>query len=69
MQHHSSLRKDSHVAAAAVLNVIKSQEPAMATEPYRLHVAAGIKYTTTKKPYNPYRRYTIDDNGGSYEGL
>lgn len=70
MQHHSSLRKDSAVAAA-ILNVVKVQEPVKASQPFQLRiVAAGITYTAAKKKSSTQsRRYTIDDNGGSYEGL
>lgn len=68
MQLHSSHRQDP-VVAAVVLNVVKDPETVKASEPFHLHVASKVQYTTVRKTSNPYRRYTIDDNGGSYEGL
>jgi hypothetical protein len=70
MQHHLSLNQDSAVAAIAVLNVVKDQKPVKKSESIHLHVVpAKAKYSKAIKIYNPSRRYTIDDNGGSYEGL
>lgn len=69
MQHHSSQRQDA-TAAAVVLKVVKDQEHTPTAEPFRLHVATTkVQYTTATQSYFPARRYTIDDNGGSYEGL
>jgi hypothetical protein len=70
MQHHSSQRQEAVSSAAVVLSVVNEQEHTPAAEPFRLHVVASkAQQTTTANRYFPARRYTIDDNGGSYEGL
>lgn len=70
MQLHSSQRQESALTAAPLLTVVNKTESTAAQEPYRLHaVTARVQYTTSDISYRPTRRYTIDDNGGSYEGL
>jgi hypothetical protein len=70
MQQPSIQRTEAAATAAIVLKVVKEQEPTPVAEPFRLHVVANKgTFITSTNSYRPARRYTIDDNGGSYEGL
>lgn len=70
MQHHSTTKQETSTATALLLNIVKEQESSSATEPFRLHVVASkSRFTQVHTSYHPSRRYTRDDNGGSYEGL
>lgn len=69
MQHHSTTRQEAATATALVLSVVATQEAQPAAESFHLHVASRNHKTTAHKPYYQSRRSTIDDNGGSYEGL
>jgi hypothetical protein len=70
MQTQSTQRQDAASAAAIVLKVVKEQESTPVAEPFRLHVVANkVQFTSSYNTYRQNRRSTIDDNGGSYEGL
>lgn len=70
MQHYSTQRQEAVSNAPVLLTVVKEQEPTPAAESIHLQVVANnTHYTTTYNSYRQRRRYTIDDNGGSYEGL
>lgn len=67
---HSTTRQETATATALLLTVVKEQETKPATETFHLHVVASRNNkTATYNSYHPARRYTRDDNGGSYEGL
>lgn len=69
MQHHSTTRQEGATPTALVLTVVTREESTPAAESFHLHVASRTHKTHTYKPHHPARRYTLDDNGGSYEGL
>lgn len=70
MQLYSFQRQEVVHAAASLLSVVKDTESTLAKEPFQHHtVTVEIQYPTSGSNYSPTRRYTIDDNGGSYEGL
>ena len=69
MQHHSTTRQEAATATALVLTIVTEPESTPLAESFHLHVASRNHKTAAHKPFHQTRRSTIDDNGGSYEGL
>jgi hypothetical protein len=70
MQHNTSIIEN---AASTVLSVVRtstSQEPTQIEGQHHSQVKViSMALSTALHNHTTRRRYTIDDNGGSYEGL
>ena len=70
MQHYSSIAKNVVPASVSGLNSIGHQKPAQAKEQLQSKVKViAMTFSSVFQNHTTRRRYTIDDNGGSYEGL
>jgi hypothetical protein len=70
MLHYSSIEQNAVAPKAAILNTLTVEKSLTTSAPSKGQTATGkVSFSATKKSYKVARRYTIDDNGGSYEGL
>jgi hypothetical protein len=70
MQHYSSLAQNAVSASVSGLNSAGSQKPVQPKEQQLNPVKViAMTFGSAFQTHTTRRRYTIDDNGGSYEGL
>ena len=70
MLHYSSMNPNAVAPKTAVLSTVVAEKPLSTTAVPKSQTSTGkVSYSSSKKSYKVTRRYTIDDNGGSYEGL
>jgi hypothetical protein len=70
MLHYSSTNQNAVAPKTAVLSTVITEKPLTTSAlPKSQTITGKLSFSSSKKSYKVTRRYTIDDNGGSYEGL
>ena len=70
MLHYSSIHQNAVAPTNAVLSSALAEKPLTSAATPKYQTATGkVSFSSSKKSSKLTRRYTIDDNGGSYEGL
>jgi hypothetical protein len=70
MQHNTSIIENAASTILSVVRTSKNQEPTQIEgQPNSQVKVIAMAFSTALHNHTTRRRYTIDDNGGSYEGL